>query len=172
MDEGPIGSVAPAEPASARALAGRLRLAMIRLRRQLRRHDPTELSIAQLSALAVVVQAGPLGVGQLAEAEILPSPTATRLADKLECAGLVYRQANPADRRGVLLAATAKGAELVTRRQQVGDAWLARRLDAMSGEDRAVLERAVCLLEALLSDKDEAGGDEPQGFGAQKKVPS
>ena len=61
-------------------LAGRLRLLMVRLSRQLRRRDPSELTIAQLSALATVVLSGPLGVGQLAEIEGLPSPAATRLA--------------------------------------------------------------------------------------------
>ena len=142
-------------------LAGRLRLAMTRLRRQLRRHDPSDLSISQLSALATVVHAGPLGVGQLAEAEILPSPAATRLADKLEEAGLVSRQMNPEDRRGVLLAATAKGSELVAQRERVGNAWLAAHLGAMQEADLVALQRAVMLLEALLCEKDSVlrGGD-------------
>ena len=76
-------------------LAGRLRVSMVRLSRQLRRMDPTELTIAQFSALATVVRSGPLGVGQLAEIEGLPSPAATRLADKLEEAGLVARRHEP-----------------------------------------------------------------------------
>ena len=54
-------------------LAARLRLSMVRLSRQLRRVDPSELTIAQFSALATVVRNGPLGVGQLAEIEGLPS---------------------------------------------------------------------------------------------------
>ena len=147
----------PAEPTSPHLVAGRLRRAMMRLNRQLRRQDPTELSVAQLSALATVFNAGPLGVGQLAEAEILPSPAATRLADKLEAAGLISRHINPCDRRGVLLEATSAGAELLARRERVGNAWLAQHLGAMLEPDRAVLARAVCLLEALLADKDDAG---------------
>ncbi len=133
-------------------LAGRLRLVLARLARQLRRQDPTPLSIAQLSALATVVRCGPLGVGQLAEAELLPSPAATRLADKLEEAGLIERRVNPSDRRGVLLVATAAGAELVARRNRAGNAWLAGRLESLSAPDRAAVERAVSLLEALVAD--------------------
>ena len=148
------------------ALAARLRLSMIRLARQLRHQDPSELSLAQLSALATVVRGGPLGVGQLAELEGLPSPAVTRLADKLEEAGLVTRRANPADRRGILVVATAAGTDLLARRAEVGTAWLAERLDALSESDRACLERVVALLEALATarpcDAPDPGGDRRQ----------
>jgi len=53
------------------ALAERLRMSMIHLSRRLRRHDPSELSIAQVSGLASVVHKGPLGIGRLAELETL-----------------------------------------------------------------------------------------------------
>jgi DNA-binding MarR family transcriptional regulator len=130
-------------------LAARLRLSMVRLSRQLRRMDPSELTIAQFSALATVVRNGPLGVGHLAEIEGLPSPAATRLADKLEVAGLIARRMNPADRRGVQLMATPAGTELLTRRAQVGNAWLAGHLSALNKADRLALERAVTLLESF-----------------------
>jgi len=152
----PVMPSAPSapEPAAAQALASRLRLAMIRLGRQLRRQDPSELTIAQHSALATVVCNGPLGVGQLAEAELLPSPAATRLADRLEEAGLVSRQVNPHDRRGVLLEATAKGRDVVTRREQVGNAWLAARLARLNESDRRAIERMVGVLEAMVRDME------------------
>ena len=133
-------------------LAARLRLSMVRLSRQLRRMDPSELTIAQFSALATVVRNGPLGVGQLAEIEGLPSPAATRLADKLEVAGLIARRMNPADRRGVQLMATPAGTELLTRRAQVGNAWLAGHLSALNKADRLALERAVTLLESFATE--------------------
>ncbi len=138
-------------------LAARLRLSMVRLYRQLRRMDPSELTIAQFSALATVVRFGPLGVGHLAEIEGLPSPAETRLADRLEEAGLIARQANPADRRGVQLMATAAGTELLTRRAQVGNAWLAGHLSALNKGDRLALERAVTVLESFATEcKDKA----------------
>jgi DNA-binding MarR family transcriptional regulator len=140
------------------ALAGRLRLSMIRLSRQLRRYDPSELTIAQLSLLASVVRGGPIGVGQLAEIEGLPSPAVTRLADKLEEAGLVTRQANPADRRGVHLVPTPAGEQLFAHRWESGNAWLAGHLSALSEDDRVALERAVTVLESFtaqnLEDKE------------------
>jgi len=147
------------------ALAGRLRLSMIRLSRQLRRYDPSELTIAQLSLLASVVQAGPIGVGQLAETEGLPSPAVTRLADKLEEAGLVTRRANPADRRGVHLVATVQGEQLLARRREAGNAWLAGHLSALSEDDRLALERAVGVLESLAAQHSE-------GHHEEKEVPA
>ena len=172
--DAPVGSAATSHEATSpsaavtepRALAGRLRLSMIRLARQLRRQDPSELSLAQLSALASVVGSGPLGVGRLAELEGLPSPTVTRLADKLEEAGLVVRRANPADRRGVLLSATAAGTDLLARRAEVGTIWLAERLAALSEADRACLERVVALLESLATERPT----EPPGPAADRLV--
>ena len=143
---------------TAQVLASRLRLVMIRLSRQLRRQDPSELTIAQHSALATVVHCGLLGVGQLAEAELLPSPAATRLADRLEEAGLVSRQVNPQDRRGVLLVATPKGREVVSRRERAGNAWLASRLASLTGSDHLAIERMVGVLEAMVADKENDKG--------------
>jgi DNA-binding MarR family transcriptional regulator len=134
-------------------LAGRLGLSMVRLSRQLRRMDPSELTIAQFSALATVVRSGPLGIGQLAEIEGLPSPAATRFADKLEEAGLVARQANPADRRGVQRVATAEGIALLDRRAQLGNAWLAQHLSALSEADRLAVERVVTVLESFATER-------------------
>ena len=145
---------APGPQADPQRLAARLRLTVVRLGRQLRRQDPTPLSVSQLSALATLVYSGPLGVGQLAEAEILPSPAATRLADKLEEAGLISRQMNPNDRRGVLLSATPTGVDLVARRERLGNAWLAARLRSFSEDDRSAIERAVSLLEEIVAERD------------------
>jgi len=148
-----------------RPLAERLRLSMIHLSRQLRRHDPSELSIAQVSGLASVVHAGPLGVGRLAELESLPSSAATRLVDKLESAGLVARQATPGDRRGVQVVATEVGTALMTRYAEAGNEWLAERLVALSEDDRRVLERAAVVLRSLASDRPAttpAPGGEPR----------
>ena len=130
-------------------LAAHLRRALVLLRRRLRRQSPSELTVSQLSVLATVVRCGPLGVGQLADAEVLPSPAVSRLADKLEEAGLVARGRNPADRRGVLLEATAAGAELLARREQAANAWLAEHVAALPRADRLALQRAVQVLESL-----------------------
>jgi DNA-binding MarR family transcriptional regulator len=155
------------ESSETNVLAGRLRLSMIRLSRQLRRHDPSELTITQLSSLATVVRCGPIGIGKLAEIEGLPSPAATRLADKLEEAGLITRRTNPTDRRGVHVAASDAGADLFARRERSGNAWLAERLARLSKVDRLALERAVAVLEVLATERLDG---EPVATGSHQKV--
>jgi DNA-binding MarR family transcriptional regulator len=130
-------------------LAERLRMSMIHLSRRLRRHDPSELSIAQVSGLASVVNRGPLGIGRLAELESLPGSAATRLADKLEATGLVVRQATPGDRRGVQVVATPAGVEVLARYVRAGNEWLAARLASLSEADRVSIARAITVLESM-----------------------
>ena len=130
-------------------LAERLRMSMIHLSRRLRRHDPSELSIAQVSGLASVVLKGPLGIGRLAELESLPGSAATRLADKLEATGLVVRQATPGDRRGVQVLATPAGVEVLERHTRAGNEWLAARLASLSEADRVAIARAITVLESM-----------------------
>ncbi len=142
------------EPWAPVDLAERLRRAIVLLRRQSRRQDPPEMSIAQISALVTVVRCGPLGVGRLAELEVLPSPAVTRLADKLEEAGLVERHPNPADRRGVLLAATDAGKDLVSLSEQANNAWLARCISVLPVGDRLALADGVQVLERLTGERE------------------
>lgn len=154
IDEtGRVAGVQPEEATRLRSLAEGLRLSMIHLSRRLHRSDPSELTITLVSGLASVISAGPLGVGRLAELEGLPSSAATCLADKLEAAGLVVRQATPGDRRGVQVLATQAGRELMARRAQAGNERLAERLAALSDADRRCIERGVEILKALAADR-------------------
>ena len=146
MPTGERGTPAPA------ALADRTRVAMIRLGRQLRRQDPPGPSISWYSALATIAVHDELAIGALAEAERLPSSAATRLADRLEDAGLVERRRHPTDRRGVNLAITPHGREVLDQHRQKGNAWLAARLARLNRSERATLAAALGLLEALVDD--------------------
>ena len=92
------------------AVADRLHSAALHLLRRLRTEDDAlGISPPRLSALSVVVFAGPIGIGALAAAEGVAAPTMTRLVDGLERDGLVRRRPDPADARGVLVEPTATG---------------------------------------------------------------
>jgi DNA-binding MarR family transcriptional regulator len=124
------------EEASAQTseVADRLHSASIHLLRRVRREDASSgLSVARLSALSVVVFAGPLTLGQLAAAEQVRPPTMTRIVAALEDAGLVRREADPSDGRAVVVSATPSGTRLLQRARR-------RRIDNLS---------------ALMSDLDE-----------------
>ena len=132
------------------ALADRLHSAAIHLLRRLRRQDEASgLSAPRLSALSVVVYAGPLTLGALAAAEQVRPPTMTRLVAALEAAGLVERMASPDDRRRVLLRATPAGERLLREGRTRRVESLARHLTALPPADRAALERAAEVLDDL-----------------------
>ncbi len=143
-----------AAAAGTAVLADRLRLALVRLGRELRRQDPPGLSVTLYSALATIADRGELAIGELAEAEGVPPSAATRIADRLEEMGQVARQPNPRDRRGVNLSITAEGRCLVDNRRARGNAWLASRLAELTPAQRSTLAEALGLLEsAVLRDE-------------------
>jgi len=138
-------------------LANRLRVAMIHLGRQLRHQDPPGMSVTQHLALATVAKRGRMAIGDLAEAERLPSSAATRLADRLEEAGLVVRSRDPNDRRGVQLVITDAGRRMVEERRTAGNAWLAERLSLLSDAERAGLAATLDVVDRVVLVDGAAG---------------
>jgi len=136
-------------------VADHLHSAAIRLLRRVRREDETTgLTGARLSALSVVVFAGPLTVGQLAAAEQVRSPTASKLVAELESLGLVTRDSSTTDRRVTEVRATARGRWMLQsgRRRRVAN--LTARLADLGADDLATLDRAAALLEDVLADRE------------------
>jgi DNA-binding MarR family transcriptional regulator len=97
-------------------LAELLTRASWRLRKNERKElAPFGLTFAQARALRVLVDGGPMRIGDLAaHLEIVPRSATTRV-DDLEAAGLVTRRTDPDDRRSVIVVATEAGADLVAR---------------------------------------------------------
>jgi DNA-binding MarR family transcriptional regulator len=132
-------------------VADRLHSAAIHLLRRVRvRDEELGLSAPRLSALSVVVFAGPLTLGDLAAAEQVRPPTMTRLVDALQREGLVSREPNPDDARSVLVRATATGRLVLSRGRSRRIQDLAARLGRLSYEERAELGRAAMLIERML----------------------
>ncbi|MFF8413309.1 MarR family winged helix-turn-helix transcriptional regulator [Streptomyces omiyaensis] len=82
----------------------------------------------------------------LAEHAFLPAPTLTKLVDQLVDANLVYRRVDPADRRRVLVALTARGAEHRRLLSRAVRADRSRWADALAEDDE---ERLAGLLSRL-----------------------
>ena len=105
------------------------------------------------SALATIERRGPLTPSELAQAERIQRPTATRVVARLEAEGLVERTGDPADGRVALLSVTRPGRDLLRSLRKRKNAYLARRLRDMPAEDLAALERAADVLERMLEDE-------------------
>jgi len=131
-------------------LAPRLRWAITRMARRLRQESGIDLGPSQTAALATIERHGPLSPSELADAERIKRPTATRILRHLEEAGLVERVKDPEDGRASILSATADGRALLRRLRARKTAYLATRLDKLDAEDRRTLERAAELLEGML----------------------
>ena len=131
-------------------VASRLRLAIARTARRLRQSAGTDLTAALTAALATVEGRGPLTPSELAEAEHVKRPTATRIVDRLQEQGLVTRTPEPHDGRSFLVGITPEGRALLRRLRTRKNAYLAKRLRELPPRDVAALERAAEVLERLL----------------------
>jgi DNA-binding MarR family transcriptional regulator len=136
-------------------LAAHLRLAVARLNRQIRQHaaiSGEELTASSQATLATVERLGPVTLGELAAVERVQPPSMTRIVSRLEEWGYVTRTVDPADRRVARVAITDAGHELLARIRTRKDAFLAQRIAELTDAQRALLARALPLLERLQDD--------------------
>ena len=127
----------------------RLRVALARLSRRMRKHELAGLTPTQLAALSTVERAGPLRLGDLAAAEGIAPSTLTRMVAVLEDLGYVRRDADPRDARASTLAITPKGHDTLERLRAEGTAQLTQWLTLLSPDQRAALATALPALESL-----------------------
>ena len=120
-------------------LAGRLEK---RVEAALKVHD---LTLGQFDILATLRRdpANALSPGRLLESVMLSSGGMTGRLDKLAERGLVTRAADPADRRGVVVALTASGRDLIDAATATRFADARAALPVMTTNERAVVVRVL-----------------------------
>src|SRR4051812_19456611 len=131
----------------------RLYLAIGRLSRALRRSGTSGLGHGSISALSTLVSCGEMRLGDLAAKEGVAAPTMSRIVAALVEADYVRREPDPADRRAWLVKATAEGERMVSGLRSTRVQELRRRIDRLSGDQRALLVTVIPVLEALLSEE-------------------
>lgn len=138
---------ATAQPAE---IADRLHSAAIHLLRRLRVRDrESGIGPAQLSALSVLVFAGPKSPGELADAEQVRPPTMSRIVAGLQRARLVRRDATE-DGRRVRLAATAKGEKILCEGRKRRVESLAKALALLPESEMKQVGESTQLLQKLI----------------------
>jgi DNA-binding MarR family transcriptional regulator len=132
-------------------LAAELRFSVMRLRRRLanERHPDNELSLGAMAVLGCLHRNGELSVGELAAQERVQPPSMTRTVNCLEDGGYVARRRHETDGRQVVVVLSDLGRETLLADRARRDAWLARKLNDLTAEERAVLRRAAPILEEL-----------------------
>jgi DNA-binding MarR family transcriptional regulator len=133
------------------AVADCLHSAAIHLLRRVRKQDAASgVGPAQLSALSVLVFAGPKTLGELAAAEQVKPPTMSRIAAGLKRSRLIAITSDPHDARRVHIRATSKGTRLLQQGRQRRIEYLAVHLDSLTPVELAQLRAAAEMLEELL----------------------
>jgi DNA-binding MarR family transcriptional regulator len=137
--------------APAPSLAHDLRVALGRLVRRVRAADPSGRSKwSHFSILSRLDRAGGATAATLAAEEgIRPQSMSTTL-DALESEALIVREADPADRRQVIVSISEGGRQKLFAARASREQWLHKRITArLSREEQIVLKEAVRLLERL-----------------------
>jgi DNA-binding MarR family transcriptional regulator len=134
-------------------LANRLRPVLLQLSRYLRREAHAEGVTGGQAALLAQIRSYPeLGVRELAAREGVSAPSMTRYLDRMERAGLIVRTRSAEDARRIRLVLTPKGVRALRSVRRRRTAWLAERLQGLSGTELAALDRAIEPLLRLVED--------------------
>ena len=132
------------------AIANRLRPALLRLARELRREvHSLGVTGGQVSLLAQIAANPQITASTLAKRERISAPGMSGHLGRLESAGLIERT-RAADRRQVGLTVTAEGERVLRSVRKRRTAWLVEHLNGLSDEERDRIEAAIEPLERLL----------------------
>jgi DNA-binding MarR family transcriptional regulator len=143
-------------PIAVEEMAPRLRFAVARLNRLLRRRGVGELTLSLQSALSSIANHGPVKLSELAAIERVAPPTVTKMIGRLEDEGLVARFTDPADGRATLVSCTDSGEAWIAAARSMRTAWLAERLSSLSPAELESLVAAIAVLESLAFDPGES----------------
>jgi DNA-binding MarR family transcriptional regulator len=126
-----------------------LRVALVRIQRQLRVRSGSDITPSQSSALARIEQSGPVRLGSLAELEGTTPATMSRVIDSLALRRLIERIPDPLDGRASLVRLSSEGGALLHELRARNTAALRGALDELSPEEQRVIRRAIPVLERL-----------------------
>lgn len=137
---------------STAALAHDLRLAVMRMARQLRvlRRAEESTTLTHLSVLSTLSRQGPLTPGELAAFEKVRPPSMTRIVAAMESCGYVTRAPHPTDGRQIIISLSPTGKALLEDEARMREAWLAKKLGELSKEERDLLRRASEIINRLV----------------------
>ena len=130
----------------------RLRVAVLRLTRLIRQNAGGNVSPGQMAVLGALIRNGELTISEIAEAEHVQPPSASKIVTALEQNGYVERKVDPNDRRRTLITVSEEGHAYAESVRARGRSWLGERLDHLDDDDRDLIEQALPALERLMRD--------------------
>jgi DNA-binding MarR family transcriptional regulator len=125
-------------------LANRLRPALLKLARELRRESHAlGVTGGQVSLLIQIQRHRGIGVRGLASLERMSPASMSGYVERLERAGLVQKTQDPNDKRRQGLSLTEEGERVLRSVKSRRTAWLAARLQQLEPDELAALDAAV-----------------------------
>jgi DNA-binding MarR family transcriptional regulator len=118
---------------------------------------PTEgfnLSLAAVRILGRLSDRGPTRISDIAVLEHSTQPTITNHVKRLEAAGLVHRDPDPADARAWLIDLTPEGREQLAHLRRLLGTNVEPHLDRLSNRDLQALESGLIVLKRIIGTKD------------------
>ena len=122
-----------------------------------------DLTMSQTKALYLVLAAGQLRMSELAARLGITSSTATGVVDGLVSLGLLTRHEDPADRRQVVVNATAEAEATLESFRELNSRRMREMLAHVNATDLAVVEQALRILDAAVAADLESTTIDPQG---------
>ena len=113
------------------------------------------LSTAASSTLGRLEREGPQRLTELARAEGVSQPNMTQLVTRLERADLARRTADASDGRGVLVAVTTTGLEVLARRRAERAGALQQLMEDMTGPERQATTTALLALARVIDNRQD-----------------
>jgi DNA-binding MarR family transcriptional regulator len=113
------------------------------IRTEMRSRRTTELNVPQFRTLLFVSRNTGSSLSQVADHIGLTLPSTSKLVDDLIKGDLMTRQEHTADRRRVSLAVTARGLTLLEASRKGTLAYLADKLEGISGAERETILKAM-----------------------------
>jgi DNA-binding MarR family transcriptional regulator len=122
-----------------------------------------DLTMSQTKALYLVLSAGQLRMSELAGRLGITSSTATGVVDGLVSHGLLSRHEDPADRRQVVVRATAEAEATLESFRELNSRRMREMLAHVDAADLGVVERALRILDGAVAADVESTTIDPQG---------
>ena len=135
------------------AVANRLRPALLKLARELRRESHAlGVTGGQVTLLIQIRRRRGIGVNELAARERMSAAAISGYVDRLEKAGLVRRTPHATDGRRYGLSLTPEGERVLRSVKSRRTAWLAARLERLDPAELEAVDAAIEPLLELLED--------------------
>jgi DNA-binding MarR family transcriptional regulator len=148
-------NIPPLEAECAGRLMDTVPLLMRVLRREVRSRRPEGLSVPQFRVLIFLGRRPGATLSEVTNHIGLTRPTLSKMVDGLVRRGWVARETADTDRRFLRLSLTGRGLTVVEDVRELTRRRLDERLQTLSGEDRAVIVRALTLLRTVFSPEDK-----------------